>query len=288
MLVMAFCIEYFWPLNLLKIYLFLGQIDLMKIYQFIEYNVVERVGIITLNRPEKENALNDVMIIELRDAIIGAENDPMVKVLLINGKGKHFCVGYETEYLEKVRMYNLEQNMADATSLAQLYFAIYRSTKVVIAQVQGKALAEGAGLVSVCDFAYAGNDLEIGFTEVTEGFIPALAITFLLRKIGETRTKEMILSGKTIDAETAERYDLVNHIVDNSQLNQTVKEFTKHLCEKTSAASLQLLKKMVADIHDFPLENGVKFAGRMSAYARVSDASRRGIDARLDGKEINW
>lgn len=260
----------------------------MKLYQTIEYTVEDRVAYLTLNRPEKRNALNDVLMIELRDAIMAAEQSPEAKVIVLRANGNAFCAGADLAYLQKLQSYSMEQNIADSTTLAQMLLSIYRCTKVVIAQIEGHAIAGGAGLTTVCDFAFSVPEAQFGYTEVRIGFVPALVMTFLLRKAGETRAKELLLSGDLIDAETAAQYNLINKVVPAEGIKAEVKAFAQHLCTQNAAASMQLTKKMLADLQDFPLENSIKFAVRMNAHARATEECRRGIAAFLNKEEITW
>lgn len=260
----------------------------MKLYECLEYQAKDRVATITLNRPESGNALTNIMVVEWKDAMLAAEKDPEVKVVVIRAKGEHFCQGLDPGYLKQISAYNLEQNAADSSGLAQLMIGIYRSTKVVIAEVQGEAMAEAVGIVSACDFTYASDSAIFATPEVKMGLVPALPMVFLLRKVGETRAKELMLSGMSITAEQAERYNLINRVVGAGELSGEVAQLASRLCEDNSAASLQLIKKMSADIQDFPMENAITFAAKMNAYARVAPDSKRGIAARLDQIFPKW
>ncbi|MDX2247795.1 MAG: enoyl-CoA hydratase-related protein [Bacteroidia bacterium] len=260
----------------------------MKIYQFLEYLVEERIAFITLNRPEKRNALNDILIAELKDALMAAEQDLSVKIIVIRGNGAAFCAGVDLDYLQRMQGYNMEQNLADSSSLAQLFLTIYRGTKVVIAQVEGAAIAGGCGLVTVCDFAFVVPEAKLGYTEVRIGFVPAIVMTFLLRKIGETRAKELLLSGKIIDAQTAVDYHIVNQVVPAEEIGAYVRKFALEMCTQNSAASLQLTKKMIADIQSFPLEDAMRFAAKMNAYSRATDDCKRGVTAFLNKESHSW
>jgi methylglutaconyl-CoA hydratase len=260
----------------------------MKLYQTLESNVESRVAYLTLNRPEKRNALNDVLIAELKDAVLAAEQHPEAKVIVIRAKGPVFCAGADLAYLQKMQGYDMEQNMADSSTLAQLFLSLYRCTKVVIAQVEGQAIAGGAGLMTVCDFAYAVPEAQIGYPEVRIGFVPALVMPFLLRKVGETRAKQLLLSGDLLGAEQAQRYGLVTEVVPADEIQEAVEALALRLCTQNSAASLQLTKKMVADIQDFPLENAIQFAARLNAHARGTEECRRGVAAFLNKEDLTW
>ncbi len=260
----------------------------MKLYQSLEYHIDNRIAFLTLNRPELGNTLDEVLMVELKDAFMAAEQDPQVKVMILRGKGTSFCLGLDPEHLLKAQGYTLDQNLAEASTLAQLYLNVYRSTKVVIAQVEGDALGAGAGLVTVCDFSFLSDGIRLGYPEVKLGRVPALMMPFLIRKVGETRAKQLMLGGGMIDAHEAFRLNLVTGVFPSEQIKDKVEGLAQEICQQNSAASLQLTKKMLADIQDFPLENAIKFAARLSARARNTEEYLRGLKAQLDGKEVDW
>ncbi|MEL6625254.1 MAG: enoyl-CoA hydratase-related protein [Bacteroidota bacterium] len=260
----------------------------MQVYTLLQYQIQDRVAIITLNRPEKRNALNDVMVAELKDAMMAAEGNPEIKVILLKAHGKAFCAGADLDYLRKLQGFSFEQNLADSSSLADLFLTIYRATKVVVAQVEGHAIAGGCGLMTVCDFAFTVPEAKFGYTEVRIGFVPAIVMTFLLRKVGETRAKELMLSGELISADTAADYHMLNKVIPADEIEAYVTDFTQRLCKQNSSASMQLTKKMIADVQEFPLSKAVEFSAKMNAYARGTDDCKRGISSFLNKEKIEW
>lgn len=257
-------------------------------YQFIEYSEENRIAWISLNRPDKRNALNDVVVAELRDAFERASNSPHAKVVVLRGNGPAFCAGADLEYLQRMQGFTLDQNLADSSALADLMLSIYKLPKVVIALVQGPAVAGGCGLVSVCDFAFATPDSTFGYTEVRIGFVPAIVMAFLLRKAGETRAKELMLSGMLISASKAMSYNLITDVLPEADIEEAVKTFCEKLNTQNSAASMAFTKKMIADIQDLPLDAAIKFAARMNAHARNSEDCKRGVAAFLDKEPLTW
>jgi len=260
----------------------------MKIYQYLEYTEQNRVAYLTLNRPESYNALNNVLLAELKDAILRAEHEAMVKVVVINANGNSFCIGEDPDYLNSLLEASMDHSIAYASELAELLIRIYRSTKVFIAQIEGNAIAGGCGIVTACDFAFATPDAQLGFTEVRMGSIPSIVMAFLLRKIGETRCKEMLLSGNLIAGNQAVQYNLINHVLDRDSIRQSVFDFAQQLCHLNSAASMQLTKKMIADIQDFPLENSLKLAAKMNAHIRSTEEFQQALSAFINNQPIRW
>lgn len=260
----------------------------MSDYQYIEYKVENRVAEITLNRPDKRNALNYTLVSELRHAFKAADESTDVKVIILKGNGKAFCAGADLEYLKRLQAFSFQENLEDSTHLKDLFLAIYRNSKPVIAQIEGHAIAGGAGLATVCDFAFTVPEAKFGYTEVRIGFIPAIVMMFLVRKIGETRAKELLLSGKIIDADEAVAYQMVNKTVPADEIKQYVADFAQELCTKNSRESMALTKRMLGDIFSFPIEQGLQFAAKMNAHARASEDCKYGISSFLEKETPIW
>ncbi|MEM6629698.1 MAG: enoyl-CoA hydratase/isomerase family protein [Bacteroidota bacterium] len=260
----------------------------MKIYQFLDYVEQDRIAYLTLNRPDQHNALNNILIAELKDAIMRAEHESTVKVMVLKANGPSFCTGEDASYLRELQHASVDHNIGYAGELAELMIRLYRSTKVVIAQVEGNAMAGGCGLLTACDFSFVVPEAKLGFNEVRIGSIPSMVIAFLLRKVGETRTKELLLSGNLISASVAERYNLITRIVPQEEIHQNVYNFGQQLCHFNSGASMQLTKKMIADIHDFPLENSLKLAAKMHAHIRSTEDFRQALTAYMNNQPVRW
>jgi methylglutaconyl-CoA hydratase len=256
--------------------------------KFIDFHITNRIGYITLNRPEKRNALNFEVVTELKAAFKLAEEDDGVKVVVLNAEGEAFCAGADLEYLQELQKFSFEQNMADSEHLKELFLQIYRLRKVVIAQVQGHALAGGCGLATVCDFVFAAPEARFGYTEVKIGFIPAIVMVFLLRKIGEGKAKQLLLSGTWISSQDAKAFGLVNGIIAKDRLADEVGTFATQLIESNSGNSMSVTKQMIAKVQTLSLEEALTFAAEMNAKARGSDDCVRGVSAFLNEEKIRW
>jgi methylglutaconyl-CoA hydratase len=256
--------------------------------KFVVFEIKERVGYIILNRPDKRNALNAEFVEELKDAFLAAENNDAIKVIVLKANGSAFCAGADLGYLKTLQTNTYEENLADSRNLMDLFKLIYRLNKVVIAQVEGHAIAGGCGLATVCDFVFAVPDVKFGYTEVKIGFIPAIVSLFLLRKIGETRGKEMLLSGGLIDTLQAEKYGLVNKIHPQLEIDEKVFIFAQRLCEQNSAQSMSLTKQLIADVQHISIEDGLELAAAENAKARETEDCKRGIAAFLKKENLTW
>lgn len=252
------------------------------------YDVQERIGYLTLNRPEKKNALSSELVTALKDALTKCENDPGVKVVVLRANGDAFCAGADLGYLQQLQQFSLEENLADSNQLKALFLKIYQLKKVVIAQVQGPALAGGCGLATVCDFVFAAPEAKFGYTEVKIGFVPALVLVFLIRKIGEQRARYLLLSGELIHGNDAINFGLVNQLVPKDKLDNAVFEFAQKLVKNNAAQSMALTKEMIDQVQSMSLVEALAYAAKMNAEARASEDCKKGIAAFLNKEKLTW
>jgi len=256
--------------------------------EHIEIEVKERIGTITLNRPKKRNALNFELVSELKEAFTSFDQDESVKVIVLKAKGPAFCAGADLAYLQKLQGFSYEENLLDSKHLKELFLTIYTLKKVVVAQVQGNAIAGGCGLASVCDFAFTVPEAMFGYTEVKLGFIPAIVMVFLLRKIGAGNASHLLLSGELISADEACRMGIVNKVVPSEKIEESVLTFAKKLLVENSSQAMATTKQMIAKVQSMQLEEALNFAAEMNARARSSDDCQKGIRAFLDKQKIAW
>ena len=254
----------------------------------VTYSVSERIAFITLNRPEKRNALNPELVTALMTAFTQAENDEHVRVVILKANGDAFCAGADLAYLHELQHFSFEENLKDSGKLKDLFLKIYSLKKIIIAQVQGHALAGGCGLTNVCDFVFSVPEAKFGYTEVKIGFVPALVSVFLLRKVGEQKAKQLLLTGDPVQGDDAIHAGLVNHMVDKNELESTVLKFAQKLIKGNSGQSLALTKKLIADVQLLKLDDALQLAARVNAEARGTDDCKKGIAAFLNKQELSW
>lgn len=254
----------------------------------VEFSIQERIGTITINRPEKRNALNPELISELKSAFRTASESEEVKVIVLKATGDVFCAGADLEYLQKLQSFSYQENLEDSRSLKELFLQIYTLNKVVIAEVQGNAIAGGCGLATVCDFVISAPEAKFGYTEIRIGFIPAIVMIFLLRKIGEGRSKELLLSGKLINASVALDWGMVNRVVEKAILSHEVYLFARQLVTSASGQSLALTKRMIGEVQQMKLEEALDFAAQQNAAARGNGDCKKGIASFLNKQELKW
>ena len=254
----------------------------------IQYQLENRIASITIDRPEKRNALNDELVVALKDALTNAFHDNHAKVIRLKANGLVFSAGADLAYLKKLQSNSYEENLADSNQLRELFELIYFAEKPVIAQVQGHAIAGGCGLANVCDVTFATSEAKFGYTEVKIGFIPAIVMTFLIRKIGESKSKELLLSGRLIDAKEAKQIGLVHYITEDDQLESQAMKYCTDLVENCSAQSLASTKRMINRVQDMNMRDALIYASEMNAKTRASEDCKKGISAFLNKDKMSW
>lgn len=254
----------------------------------VEYEVADRIGTITLNRPEKRNALSPELIQTLHEVILRAEQDDRCKVIILRAEGEAFCSGADLGYLQQLQQFTVDENLEDSRRLRDLLLLMYRLKKVIIAEVQGSAIAGGCGLMTVCDFAFTVPDAKFGYTEVRIGFVPALVSVFLIRKIGEARARQLLLTGKLVTAAEAHQMGLITEVVPPEKLSASVRQLAASLIKNASAASLQLTRRLIDEVQNYPLEEALERAAKENAIARGTDDCKKGVASFLNKQPLSW
>lgn len=254
----------------------------------IRYETGNRTATITLNRPEKRNALSHQLVSELKEAFQKAAYDPKVKVIILKAEGNTFCAGADLAYLQQLQSNTYEENLEDSMSLKELFEMIYTIPKVVIAQVQGHAIAGGCGLATVCDLVYAVPEAQFGYTEVKIGFVPAIVMVFIVRKIGDAKAREMLLTGQLITSSKAVELGIVNEVVPADKLEQKVMQVAEKLILSNSEQSMGLTKQMMAEVQQMSIVDALQYAAEQNAHARSTSDCKKGIAAFLQKEPIRW
>jgi methylglutaconyl-CoA hydratase len=191
------------------------------------------VRTLRLNRPDKRNALNAELVTALKSALSEAADRDDVRVIVLTGAGSAFSAGADLSSLRAMRDAGPMENQQDSRHLAELFRQMYQHSKPVIAKVNGHAIGGGCGLATVCDFAYAAEGASLGFSEVRLGFVPAIVMVFLRRKLGETQARDLLLRGRLVDATTAADLGLVTRVVPDEELSGAVDDLARELARET-------------------------------------------------------
>jgi methylglutaconyl-CoA hydratase len=256
--------------------------------KLLRYECAGPTATLTLDRPDKRNALNAALVGDLKDALGEAAADDAVRTVVLTGAGSAFSAGADLASLEALQDASPEENLDDSAHLAELFEQIYRHPKPVIAKVNGHAIGGGAGLAAVCDFAFVAEGAKIGFTEVRIGFVPAIVMIFVRRKLGETAARDLLLRGRLLAASEAAEIGLVARAVPDGELDEAVAELAGELARETSPAALRLTKEALAQTSGMGLSEALAYATQLNALARSTDDCQAGIAAFLDKRDPPW
>jgi methylglutaconyl-CoA hydratase len=236
---------------------------------------------LTLNRPEKRNAMNRDVVRALMDALADAAADGEVRVVLLRGAGPDFCAGADLEAMR--RMADDDDpitNLADAQGLGALLVLMRRHSKVIIGAVHGHALAGGAGLATACDLVIARDDAVFGYPEVKLGFVPAMVMALLRRAVGEKVAFELVARGERIGAEEAASLGLVNRVVPESGWDDAVATYARELAGESKSA-LSLIKRLLYGMDGLSFEEAIARGAEVNTLARMTPDTRAGLQAFL-------
>jgi methylglutaconyl-CoA hydratase len=244
------------------------------------------LAVLTLNRPDKRNAISYELIEELLSALAQVEKSA-AQILIMTGAGKAFCSGMDLDNLRSITGRTEEENLADSATMARLFRTLYEFPKITIAAVNGAAVAGGCGLATLCDFTLASSEAKFGYTEVRIGFVPAIVSAFLLRQIGEKHARDLLLTGRIIGAEEALRMGLVNEVVAPDKLLQHARDLAAGLLSNSPASLLatkRLLKRYAWD----SLNAEIAAAVEENARIRRTADFREGVSSFLDKRNPRW
>jgi methylglutaconyl-CoA hydratase len=237
--------------------------------QPVLYSVAGAVARITLNRPEKRNALNPAVIAGLKEKLREASQDERVRVIVITGAGNDFCSGADLAALQKITEASVDENAEDARSLLDLFLLIRQTPVPVLAAVRGRALAGGAGLATACDIVLASTNARFGYPEVKIGFVPAMVLAILRRNVSEKRAFELITRGAEIDAEKARAFGLVNEIFADESFDQDVLAYANDF-QKLSRSAVSLTKTLLYQIDGLSFPAALETGADVNVIARLT------------------
>jgi methylglutaconyl-CoA hydratase len=240
------------------------------------YAVEGAVALVTLNRPEKRNALNDAVVAALKDALRGADADDRVRVVVLTGAGADFCSGADLSALQKISEASIDENLEDARTLSELFSLIRRVRVPVVAAVRGRALAGGCGLATACDIVLAARTARFGYPEVKIGFVPAMVMAILRRNVSEKRAFELATRGGEIGADEAERVGLVNRVFEDDVFESEVETYVAGF-ERVSRSAVILTKRLLYQMDDLTFDAALAAGVDVNAIARMTDDCQRGI-----------
>jgi methylglutaconyl-CoA hydratase len=255
-------------------------------YTTLKLEISGDIATITLSRPEKRNAISTEMTNDLMNALAEIETSS-ARVAILTGEGKAFCSGMDLVALKAIATHSPEENLEDARRLAQLFRRIWSFPKPTIAAINGPALAGGCGIATLCDFTLAVPEATFGYPEVRIGFLPANVAVFLMRQIAEKHARDLLLTGRIIDATEAQRIGLVTHIVPAAELKSAVQSLAATLVA-SSPTSLLKTKKLLCDFAGPDVDRELELAVAESAHIRSTEDFCEGLASFLEKRTPKW
>src|SRR5438067_12190955 len=241
-----------------------------------------QITVVTLNRPDRRNALTIELLNELIAAIKVASDQPHERVLILRGAGQAFCTGLDLTEAADLRTAHVTGEL-----VGQALLTLSQTPLVTIAAVHGAAVAGGAGIMSACDFVVAAERTKIGYPEVRRGLVAGLVMTFLRRQVGERNMRELLFSGELIDAARAKEIGLVNRVVAKDDLMNEAQKFAQSVLQGAPGALAQT-KRLVEELWSRAVKRDVDLALKYHMHARESDEAREGIAAFNEKRKPNW
>ncbi len=255
-------------------------------YETLKLEVDGPIALLTLSRPEKRNAISPQMIDDLLVALAALESSP-ARIGILTGAGKAYCAGMDLEVLRNISSQSPAQNLEDSRRMAQLFRRMWAFPKVLIAAVNGPALAGGCALATLPDFTLAAPEATFGYTEVRIGFVPAIVSVFLRRRIGEAAARDLILTGRVFPAEEAQRLGLVKEVVAADSLLDRARALAGTLLAN-SPASLLASKKLLLESEEPAIDREISLAIEANAAVRATTDFQEGVSSFLEKRRPRW
>jgi methylglutaconyl-CoA hydratase len=252
----------------------------------VHFHESHGIDTITLNRPEKRNAISYELIDDLT-AALKASAASHGQVTILTGAGNAFCAGMDLENLRQLIGRTDEQNLKDSETMAGLFRTLYDFPKPTIAAVNGAAIAGGTALATLCDFTLAVPEAKFGYTEVVIGFVPGIVSSYLIANVGEKRARDLLLTGRLFGAQEAHQMGLVNEVVTPDQLMHRAHALARQLMEN-SPASLRTAKKLLSSFTKEQLDRQLARAVPENAAIRQTADFKEGVSAFLEKRKPHW
>jgi methylglutaconyl-CoA hydratase len=256
-------------------------------YQAIQLARDGGIATITLNRPEKRNAISLQLIAELLTALDEIEQAAEAQVAILTGTGRAFCAGLDLEELKGLLGKTHQQNLEDSNRMAQLFRRLYDFPKPTIAAVNGAAVAGGTGLATMCDFTLATSDAKFGYTEVRIGFVPAIVSSMLVWQVGHKIARDLLMTGRMFTSSEAHRFGLVNEVVEPERLMDRARQLAGELMQN-SPSSVRATKKLINGFLRPHLDTQIAQAVEDNTRIRTTEDFREGVSSFLEKRKPRW
>ena len=264
-------------------------INNMKNYKTIEFEIIEQVATIWLNRPAVHNAFNDVMIAELTESFTSVNDMKDVVAVILRGKDRSFCAGVDINWMRDVAKQSYDENFSESKKLAKCFYNIYTCKKPTIALVHGVALGGANGLLSACDLAYCDDKATFSLSEVKIGIVPACISPYVIKRIGEYGAKDLMLTGKRIQGKEAEWFRLVNKSLETYEKLEEYTYSIIDLLKSSGPNAIAHCKNLIYNISNvLSLDEAHDYTAKMIADIRASEEGQEGMAAFLEKRKPKW
>jgi methylglutaconyl-CoA hydratase len=256
--------------------------------KYLNLEINNRIAKLTINRPDKHNAFDDVLLESFLEAFDHIEAQDALRVVIIEATGINFCAGADLNWMRAMAQYSEVENEADALKLARVLYRIATCSKPTIASVQGQALGGGVGIIAACDFAIGSTQATFCFSELKLGLIPAVISPYVIKSMGQKAARHLFLTAKTFDAKQALDMGLLYQVVDETQRLSSTLELA-HTISQYPPLALKACKKLLDEVANRPInETLIQETAKAIAIRRVSEEGQAGLNAFLNKEKPYW
>jgi len=256
-------------------------------YKSIILEIKENLATITINKPDTGNSICGKVIEELYDAFNSIRAEESIRNVLISSSGSIFCLGPEMTWLKESLAQSRKESLEESILIGKLMFMIYTFPKPVICKVTGNAAGCGVGLMSVCDIVITEEETELVFDEVKYGFTPSLYAPYVIKKIGESKARELFLTGRKFKAPEAKEIGLVNYLAEKNKLDSVVSSVLDEL-KSSGPQSVSMIKDVLSHVRIMRYDEVLKYTSECVADMRESEELKEGVNSRIEKRNPSW
>lgn len=249
----------------------------------------EGVAMVTLNRPEKRNAFDELMIADLAETFETLKGADHVRIVFVRGAGETFCAGADVDWMRRGGERSVQENEEDALALARMLRHLHELPQLTVAVAHGAAMGGGAGLLAACDIAVAVKNTAIRFSEVRLGLTPATIAPYVVEAIGPRWAKALFASGESFDAAYAEKIGLVQYTVEDEAGLKPIMEQLTDLALAAAPGAVADAKALVRFVTGHKIDDALsRETAKRIAARRASAEGKEGLAAFLEKRKPEW
>ena len=256
-------------------------------YKSLIFEIKEKTAYIYINRPDQGNAICGKIIDELYDAFQTISLNTDIRCVVISSKGEYFCLGPDMEWLQRSVSITRKESVEESLTVGKLMFMIYTFSKPVICVVNGYAAGCGVGLLSVCDIVISSEEATLVFDEVKYGFTPSLYAPYVIKKIGESKARELFITGMPFSAAEAKTFGLVNYVVPKDKIEEKTNQLIKELLSGAPGA-ISMIKDVLSHVRIMRYDEVLKYTSECVADLSLNDELKEGVLSKIEKRKPNW